>query len=177
MRVGEPRQSKAALVSEVQEKFASSSAVFVTEYRGLKVQDLERLRRDLKEVGAEYKVFKNTLVRLGASQAGYAALTDFLLGPTGLVFAFDDIALTARRLRDFARSNDLLVIKGGMLGGEVLDQGATLALANLPSREVLLAQIAGAMAAPMANFASLLQALPRNLAYGIKALIDERDAA
>src|SRR5206468_5325369 len=95
-------------------------------------------------------------------------------GPTAIAFVDADAASVAKALRDFSRTNPALVVKGGLLGTTVLSARDTSALAELPSREVLLAQIAGAMAAPLQQFAGLLQALPRNLAYGIKALIDQK---
>lgn len=176
MRVGSPRAEKAASVTAVAERLASSEAVFVTEYRGLKVHELEQLRAELRGAGAEYKIFKNTLARIAAQSHGFDALEPLLVGPTGLVFARADVAATAKRLRDFSRTNPAFVIRGGMMGGAVFDERTVTQLASLPSREVLLAQLAGALVAPMSNLAGVLSALPRNLAYGLKALHDERAA-
>lgn len=171
-----PRPSKVALVEAIRERLASANAVFVTEYRGLKVAELETLRAELRGVDAEFKIAKNTLARIAARGASLEALETFLEGPSGLVFARGDAAATAKRLRDFGRANPALVIKGGLLGPAVIDAASVLRLADLPSREVLLAQLAGAFNAPMANLAGVLAALPRNLAYGLKALADQRAA-
>jgi large subunit ribosomal protein L10 len=176
MRVASPRAEKVASVAAVAERLSSAEAVFVTEYRGLKVHDLERLRVELRESGAEYKIFKNTLARIAAREQGLDALEELLVGPTGLVFAHADVATTAKRLRDFARANPALVIRGGMISGSVFDERTVAQLASLPSREVLLAQLAGALAAPLSACAGVLSALPRNLAYGLKALQEERAA-
>jgi large subunit ribosomal protein L10 len=171
-----PRPSKVALVEALAERFDTAEAVFVTEYRGLKVHDLEALRRELRGVESEFKVAKNTLARIAARQVGLEALEPLLEGPTGLVFASGDAAAVAKKLRDFGRANPALVVKGGLLGRSSLDAAAVARLADLPSREVLLAQLAGAFAAPLATFAGVLVALPRNLAYGLKALADKRAA-
>ncbi len=172
-----PRPEKAAIVAEVTEKFAGAEAVLLTEYRGMSVGQLAALRTALRSSGAEYKVYKNTLVRRAATQAGLPGLTAELVGPTAVAFVTGDVAAAAKTLRDFAKANPLLVVKGGALGGKVLSSNDVQALADLPSRDVLLAQLAGAFQAPMVKMAGLLQALPRNFAYGLKALIDQKEAA
>jgi large subunit ribosomal protein L10 len=172
-----PRPEKVAIVAEVKEKISASQAVLITEYRGLKVKNLAELRRSLAPAGAEFKVYKNTLVRRAAEEAGIVGLADQLVGPTAVTFVQGDIAAAAKTLRDFAKTNPLLVIKGGALGTVLLSDKDVAALADLPSREVLLAQIAGAFQAPMVKMAGLLQALPRNFAYGLKALIEQKEAA
>ena len=177
MTTDNPRAEKVAVVDEVTAKFQAADAVFVTEYRGLKVSQLAGLRRALRPSGAEYKVYKNTLARFGAEKAGLDNLADFLVGPSGIAFANGDIAATAKALRDAAKANPLLIIKGGSMGSTPLSAKDVEALADLPSREALLAMFAGALQAPLVKTAGLLQALPRNMAYGLKALIDQREAA
>jgi large subunit ribosomal protein L10 len=172
-----PRPDKVAAVEEALAKFSSSSAVFVAEYRGLSVPAMSRLRRDVGQAGGECKVYKNTLATLAARQAGVDAIAPLLVGPTALTFVHGDVAAVAKALRDFSRTNPLLVLTGGVIGNSPLGPGDVAAMADLPSREVLLAQIAGAFQAPLVKTAGLLQALPRNMAYGLKALIDQRDAA
>ena len=169
-----PRAEKVAVVDEVREHFDESSAAILTEYRGLKVKDLADLRRALRSSGGDYKIYKNTLVTLAAREAGLADLEPLLKGPTAIAFVKGDAAGVAKALRDYARTNPLLVIKGGVLGDKIIGAPETTALAELPSREVLLAQFAGALAAPLQQLAGLLQALPRNLAYGLSALRDKR---
>ncbi|MHB1928749.1 MAG: 50S ribosomal protein L10, partial [Acidimicrobiales bacterium] len=149
-------------------------AVILTEYRGLRVKDLATLRRELRKDGGEYKVYKNTLVRFATRSLGLHELDGMLEGPTAIAFVNGDPAAVAKTLRDYSRTNQLLVIKGGVLGSKVLDAAGTAALAELPPREVLLGRLAGALAAPLQQFASLLQALPRNFAYGLAALRDKR---
>ncbi len=172
-----PRPEKVAVVEEVKSRLDEADAVILTEYRGLKVKDLAALRRELRKDGGDYKVYKNTLVRFATRSVGLDELDAMLEGPTALAFVNGDAAAVAKTLRDFSRANQLLVVKGGVLGGKVLDASATAALAELPSREVLLARIAGALAAPLQQLAGLMAALPRNLAYGLAALRDERAAS
>jgi large subunit ribosomal protein L10 len=169
-----PRPEKVAVVEEVRERLDNSGAAILTEYRGLKVGDLATLRRQLRTAGAEYKIFKNTLVRLATAGTERAALDPFLEGPTAIAFVRDDVGAVAKVLREFGRVHPELVVKGGLLGTKVVDAKGAGALADLPTREVLLSQLAGAIAAPMRQFASLLQAVPRGLAYGLSALIDQR---
>ena len=172
-----PRPEKVAVVEEVRERFGSANAAILTEYRGLKVKDLADLRRALRGAGGEYRIYKNTLVRFAARDLGLAELEAMLTGPTAIAFVDGDAAAVAKALRDYARTNPAHVVKGGLLGTKSLSADEVRALAELPSRDVLLSQIAGALAAPMQQFAGLLQALPRNFAYGLKALLDERGGA
>jgi large subunit ribosomal protein L10 len=170
----DPRPEKVAVVDEVRERISSANAALLTEYRGLGVGELARLRRSLREAGGEYKIYKNTLVRFAIRDLGLEGLETLLVGPTAIAFVETDAASVAKALRDFARTNPNLVVKGGVLGTKVLTAAAAGALAELPSRDQLLAQLAGAIAAPLQTFAGLLQALPRNLAYGLQALIDKQ---
>jgi large subunit ribosomal protein L10 len=161
----------------VRKRFDEADGAILTEYRGLKVKELADLRRTLRASGGEYKIYKNTLVRFAARDAGIGALDALLKGPTAVTFVRGDAAAVAKALRDYGRTNQLLVIKGGVLGDKVLDAQQTTALAELPSRDVLLARIAGGLAAPLQQLAGLLQALPRNLAYGLAALRDQKAEA
>lgn len=171
-----PRPDKVATVGEIAEKMSGVEVVFVTEYRGLTVGALASLRGALRTVGGEHKVYKNTLARRAAVDTGNSVLVDLLVGPSALTFVTGDAAATAKALKEFSKANPLLVIKGGVLAGKLLTAKDVEALADLPSREVLLAQLAGAIQAPLVKTAGLLQALPRNMAYGLKALLDQKAA-
>jgi large subunit ribosomal protein L10 len=170
------RTHKVEVVDEVKTRLGDSTASIVSEYRGLTVAELAALRDALEAVGGDYKIFKNTLVRRAVDGNDYQPLSEYLSGPTALTFVQGDISAVAKALRDFSRANPLLVIKGGLADGSLLSPSDLAALADLPSREVLLARLAGALAAPMQQMASLLKALPQNLAYGISALIEQREA-
>jgi large subunit ribosomal protein L10 len=172
-----PRPDKVAVVDEVRQRLDAAAASVVTEYRGLTVAEMAELRRSLGAAGGEYKVFKNTLVRRAIAGGAHAPLEELLTGPTAIAFVHGDVSAVAKALRDFSRANAHLVVKGGLLDGSVLSPAQLASLADLPSREVLLSQVAGALQAPLAQLAGLIEALPRNLAYGIKALIDQRGGA
>ena len=171
------RARKVEVVDEVKTRMRAATASIVSEYRGLTVAELAELRGALAAAGGDYKIFKNTLVRLAIDGGEYQPLSEYLSGPSALTFVQGDISAVAKALRDFSRTNPLLVIKGGLADGSLLSPGDLAALADLPPREVLLARLAGALAAPMQQMAGLLQALPRNMAYGISALIEQREAA
>jgi large subunit ribosomal protein L10 len=173
----DPRPEKVAVVDEVQQRLSSSSAAILTEYRGLPVKDLEVLRRALRTAGGEYKIYKNTLVRRAIQAGGFEAIEPLLVGPTAIAFVDGDVVAVAKVLRDFARTNPAFVVKGGLVGRDLLDASRAAALADLPSREELLAQIAGAFAAPLQRFAGLLQAVPQKFAYALKALIESQGGA
>jgi large subunit ribosomal protein L10 len=173
----DPRPEKVAVVDEIKGRFSASSAALLTEYRGLSVKELAQLRAALRPSGAVYKVYKNTLTRRAAEEAGKGGLLALLEGPTAITFVSGDPVEAAKALRDFARTQNLLAIKGGLLGDRVMSQADVEALAEIQPREVLLARIAGGLQAPLAKAAGLFSALQRNTAYGIKALIDQRVAA
>lgn len=173
----EPRPEKVAVVDEVRNRLDGAEAAILTEYRGLTVAELAQLRRALAAAGGDYKIYKNTLVRRAVSGGRHEPLTGLLTGPTAIAFVSGEISAVAKALRDFSRTYPALVLKGGQHGDGVLSAADLVSLADLPSRDVLLAQLAGVMAAPMRQLAGLLQALPRDLAYGLKALLDEQGGA
>ena len=160
------RPDKAAKVAEFAEAFSSSAATVLTDYRGLTVKDLQTLRRSLGE-HATYAVAKNTLAAIAAKEAGIEGVEDTLVGPTAIAFISGDVATVAKGLRDFAKTNPALVIKGGVMDGKFLDAKAVLKLADLESREVLLAKMAGALQANLTRAAYMLAA---PLAKGARAL-------
>lgn len=172
-----PRPEKVALVDEIREKLVSSPAAVITEYRGLSVSDLARLREALAPTGTRYKVYKNTLARRAAEAAELPELTPLLEGPVAFAFVEGDVVGAAKALRDFSRTNDHLVIKGGLLEQRLLTAEEVVRLATLPTREQLLAMTAGAFKAPLVKAAGLFSAVPRKLAYAVKALIDKRTEA
>jgi large subunit ribosomal protein L10 len=172
-----PRPEKVAIVEEIASKLGTAQAVFVSEYRGLTVGHLAGLRGALRVSDAEHKVYKNTLARLAVRKVGLEGLEEHLVGPSAITFVRGDIAGAAKALRDTSRTNPLLVLKGGALGTNLLTADDIRALADLPSRDELLAMLAGAFQAPLVKTAGLLQALPRNFAYGLSALIEQRETA
>lgn len=172
----EPRADKVAAVNEIISKLADARAVFVTEYRGLTVAQMAEVRTALHPTDADHVIYKNTLAKLALAGTDFAALDEHLTGPNALTFVRGDVAGAAKALREAAKTNQNLVIKGGILGGLPLTADDVRALADLPSRDELLAQFAGALQAPLVKTAGLLQALPRNFAYGLSALIEKQAA-
>jgi large subunit ribosomal protein L10 len=169
-----PRAEKVAVVNEVKDRLDASEGAVLTEYRGLTVAELAELRRELAAAGGDYKIYKNTLVRLAVADGPRAPIHEMLTGPTAIAFVQGDVSAVAKALRDFARTNPNLVVKGGMVETGVLSASDIEVLADLPSRDTLLAQFAGALSAPLQQLAGLIEALPRNLAYGLSALLDQR---
>jgi large subunit ribosomal protein L10 len=170
------RPEKVATVEEIREKLEGARAAVLTEYRGLKVSELADLRASLRKADAEYKVYKNTLARRAAEEAGLSDLVSLLQGPTAITFVKGDAVAVAKALRDYSKANANLVVKGGILGTRVIEPSDVVALADIEPREVLLAKIAGGFQAPLVKAAGLFQAFTRNMAYGMKALIDKRIA-
>ena len=173
-----PRPEKVAVVNEVRERLSSSDGAILTEYRGLNVSELANLRRSAgmnprQAMAHFFLIYKNTLVRFAVRELGLE-LEEMLLGPTAIAFVDGDAASVAKSLRDFARGNPNLVIKGGVLGETILSAKDASALAELPSKEQLLAQLAGAMAAPLQQMAGLLKALPQNFAYALRAVAEQQ---
>jgi large subunit ribosomal protein L10 len=168
---------KVATIQEVKSKVNGTSTAVVTEYRGLTVAEISSLRRQLRTLGADYKVFKNTLVLRAIDGTAFAPIAEFLQGPTAIAFVDGDVSAVAKALRDFAKESPLLVVKGGVVDGQAVSSRDLTALADLPSRDVLLAQLAGLLASPLRTMAGLIKAVPQNFAYGLSALLDSKGGA
>ena len=167
---------KSAVIDDITNRLKTADASVLTEYRGLSVTDLANLRAALRPASTDYKVYKNTLARRAAADAGFTEMAALLEGPVAIAFvrAEGDAVTAAKALRDFAKTNPNLVLKGGMLGPRVLSVADVEALADVPPREVILARLAGGFQAPLVKAAGLFQAFTRNFAYGLKAYIDIR---
>jgi large subunit ribosomal protein L10 len=167
-------QEKTAAVAEITGRFQDSSAAVLTEYRGLTMAQLTQLRRSLG-TGTRYEIVKNTLTKRAAAEAGYPLPDDLLTGPTAIAFISGDPVEAARGLRDFSRTNPLLVIKGGVLEGRPLSPDEIRRLADVEPREVLLARLAGAMQGSLAKAAGLFQA-PLSQVARLAAALQEKKA-
>ncbi|MBM7785812.1 50S ribosomal protein L10 [Tenggerimyces flavus] len=173
------RPDKAAAVAELTDEFKSSNGAVLTEYRGLTVAQLKELRRSISE-NASYAVVKNTLTKIAAKETGYGELDELLQGPSAIAFIKGDPVEVAKGLRDFAKANPNLVIKGGVLDGKALKVDEITKLADLESREVLLAKLAGAMLASLSGAASLFQAplsQAARLAEALRAKVEAEGGA
>jgi large subunit ribosomal protein L10 len=170
-----PNAEKAAAVAEITERFTTSTATVITEYRGLTVKQVTQLRRALGR-DTTYAVVKNTLTKRAAADAGLELDEALFTGPTAIAFVKGDPVEAAKGLRDFARTNPMLVVKGGVLDGKLLSAAEMARIADLESREVLLARLAGAMKALPTRAAGLFQAPLSQMARLAKAL-EEKKAA
>ena len=167
-------ERKSAVIDDIANRLQSAEASVLTEYRGLSVTALANLRAALRPAETDYKIYKNTLARRAAADAGLTELVEWLEGPVAIAFVRPegDAVVAAKALRDFARGNPNLVLKGGMLGPRILSVRDLETLADVPPRAELLGRLANGFQAPMVKAAGLFQAFTRNFAYGLKALID-----
>ncbi len=169
-----PTEAKRETVAALKEELSSSSTLIVSEYRGLKVGEIAEIRRSLRKQDVSYRVVKNRLMRIAAAESGNEALSPLLEGPTAIAFGTGDESTIAKAVLDATRPFKIVKVKGAILNGRSIDADGVTRLATLPSRDVLLAQIAGAIAAPMAGLAGLFDAPLRDIAGGIGALADRR---
>lgn len=169
------KAKKAAAVAEITARLKASSTAVLADYRGMTVGQMRDLRSRLRDGGIEMMVVKNTLARRAAKAAGYEPLSAELVGPIAMLFAADDVSAPARILNDYIRVNRKMTIKGGLLEGQVVKADAVTELADLPSREVLLSRLLGAMQAPLGNLASILEAPLSKLARTLDAVRVEKE--
>lgn len=172
-----PTEAKRATIAELTEELSGSTTLIVSEYRGLKVSELAEIRRSLRKQHVSYHVVKNRLMRIAANAAGNEALSPLLTGPSAIAFGSGDEASIAKAVLDATRPFKLVKVKGAVLRGRSIDADGVTRLASLPPRDVLLAQLAGAIAAPLSSMAGLLEASVRDMAGDIQALADKRSTA
>lgn len=171
-----PTEAKRRVVDELREQLGQSSTLIVSEYRGLTVKEIAEIRRSLRKQAVTYRVVKNRLMKIAASDTRGTALDGLLVGPTAIAFGTDESA-TAKAVIDAIRPFKQVKITGGLLGNRAIDAAGVITLASLPPRDVLLAQVAGAIAAPLATTAGLFDAPLRDVAGLVAALADKRAAA
>ena len=169
-----PTDAKTAAVAELTELIRGSSAMAVADYRGLKVSEMQAVRRSLRAGGVQLHVAKNRLLKIAAAAAGRTELTPMLNGPTALATSGDEIALARALQEAFRPYTKVVTVRGGLLGEVAVDGAALLRLASLPGREVLLGRLAGGIASPISGFASVLAANLRNLAGVLNAVADQK---
>jgi len=172
-----PTQRKIESVADLSDKLSRTQLTLVTDYRGLTVAEISDLRKRLRETGAELIVAKNTLTLRAAKETGYEGLESLLFGPTALTFAFTDAAKTAKAISEYNRGPKKLVVRGGMLGKSVLGSNIIEQVSSLPTREQVLAQIVGGVAAPMAGVVGVLNAAVSNILYALQGRIDQLQPA
>jgi large subunit ribosomal protein L10 len=171
-----PRPAKTAAVEEITGRFNESNAALLTEYRGLTVGELQELRRALREADTDYKVLKNTLARIAVKEAGLEELSAHLVGPTAIAFVKGDAVAAAKALDDAAKKYPVLVIKGGVIDGKVIDADQTKALARLEPREVQLAKIAMLFNTPAQQAVNVFAALLRDLGSMLAQVVAKKES-
>ena len=174
-----PTQAKRETIDSLVELLKKSDAVFITEYRGLTVKKISVCRKNIRQAGGEMKVCKNTLMRIALSECGMIQAPDFDFGPNGYVLSYGDAAAVAKAIRDFSKEkgNEALVVKGAILDGKLLSKEQVFALADLPSREQLLAQVVGTIAGPLRGLVTVLSGPARGLVTCLNQIKDKKDAA
>jgi large subunit ribosomal protein L10 len=172
-----PTEAKRETVAELTEEARSSSAMIVSEYRGLKVSEIGAIRRNLGKQNVTYHVVKNRLMKIAAREAGSEALSILLEGPTAVAFIKGDEGAAAKAVLDAFRPYRIIKVTGAVIGDQLVNAEGVTRLAQLPARNVLLAQVAGSIAAPMANMAGLFDAPLRDIAGLVGALADKGSAA
>lgn len=172
-----PNAKNQEMLANIKADLEGSSAVWIVDYCGLTVKEIQALRAQVREAGAGLKVHKNTLMRLALSESDLPTLDDLLEGPSAFVFAGGDVAAAAKVVKNFAKANDNLEIKGGLMEGAAVTAAEVEAIASLPSREELLAQIAGAISGVARGLAVALNGVPSGLAQVTKAVADQKEAA
>ncbi len=172
-----PTEAKRETVAELTEETRGSSAMIVSEYRGLKVSELGAIRRELRKSNVTYHVVKNRLMKLAAKEVGDETINGLLTGPTAVAFIKGDEGASAKAVLDALRPYRLVKITGGVVGSTVMNADGVTRLSQLPSRNVLLSQVAGCVAAPMSTVAGLFDAPLRDIAGLVQALADKESAA
>jgi large subunit ribosomal protein L10 len=172
-----PTEAKKATVAQLKEDFSSAKATIVADYRGLTVSEISAVRRVLRGEGIKYRVVKNRLAKIAAQEAGNAELVGLLEGPTALAIGGGDEVVLARTFLDAVRPYKTVTVRGAVLGGRRVDADSVTRLSTLPSREVLLGQLAGSMVAPLSTMASLFAAPLRNLGYALSQLVAKKEEA
>lgn len=171
------RKKKEQLVADYVDKLSRSNAIFLTDYRGLSVSDMESLRAKIREAGGGYSIVKNTLAAYALEAASLPVPEDMLEGPTAIGFAYEDAPAVAKVLADFAKSTEILQVKGGVMEGDVLSPKQVSSLASMPPREVILAQLLGLIQQPGNGVAGIVNAVGNKLAATVKAYADKLENA
>ena len=169
-------EAKQVIVQEIAEKMKNAQGAVVVDYRGLNVEEVTELRKNAREPGIEYKVYKNSMMRFACKEAGLEGLLDVLVGPTGIAFCDSDAVATAKLFDTFAKSHKKLEIKAGVVEGKVIDVAGVKDLAQLPSREELVAKALGGLNAPIAGFANVLNANLKGLVVALNAIAEKQGA-
>jgi large subunit ribosomal protein L10 len=171
------RTEKAQIIDQLRDSVGRAKAAFVTEYQGITAVEMDEFRKDLREADIDFKVVRNTLANRAIEGTGCAGFKEHLNGPVALVFGYDDAATTAKKLVEFAKEQPKLKLRAGVIGDDTLSLNEIKALAELPSKDVMLAKIIGSMNAPASGFVNVLSGVPRALVYTLSAIRDSKESA
>lgn len=171
----EKLQSKIGLVDEIKGKIESAHSIVLVNYRGLTVEAATELRKKLRDNGVDYKVYKNTMMKRAFSDLGHDGLDEYLVGPSAIAFGLEDAVTPAKIISEFAKDNEAIEIKAGVVDGKIIDVKGVEALAKLPSKEVLIAQVLGGLNAPIQGLANVLTGNLRGLAVVLNAIAEKRE--
>ena len=172
-----PNAQNKETLTKIQEDLEGVKAIWVVDYRGLTVKEAQQLRRSIREAGAHMTVYKNTLMHLALSEKGLPTMEDILEGPSAFVFASEDPAAAAKAIKTFAKDNENLVIKGGLMEGAQVDAAQVEAIASLPSHEELMGQLAGLISGVARGLAVTINGVPQGLAQSINQVAEQKPAA
>ncbi|MGN0034543.1 MAG: 50S ribosomal protein L10 [Coriobacteriales bacterium] len=172
-----PAQSKIDKVAEIQETIDGANAMWLVDYRGLTVKQVQELRRNLREVEAEMKVYKNNLVKIALANLDLPVDDDLLSGPNGFVFSHGDMAASAKAVKTFMADNEQVEFKGGLLNGEVLEAEKVMAIADLPSHDELIAKLLGTLSNPTTKLVRTLSEIPASFVRTLGAIADQKKEA
>lgn len=170
-------KEKQLVVAELVEQFGQAKGAVLTDYKGISANKVNQLRKELRNNGVEFKVVKNTLAKRAINELGISGLDSYLEGPTAIAYSIEDPVAPAKSVADFIQENKTLKIKAGFVEGKVISVDGVQALASLPSREVLIAQVVGGMAAPLSGFLNVLQGPVRKLGYALEAIRKQKEEA
>jgi len=170
-----PKQEKIEIVDEIKGKLSSAKAAILTEFQGLSVAEITELRKLFREAGVDYKVYKNTLTRLAVSQLGVNGVDEYLVGTTALAFSEVDPVAPAKIAKNFSVRHQNFKIKAGILDKKLIGSDDVIALADIPSREVLLAMVLGAMQSPISGLLNVLQAPVRDFVRALQNLAEKKE--
>jgi len=168
-------ERKQQVVKEIREKIENSKSIVLVDYRGLDVSEVSELRKKYREAGVDYKVYKNTMMRFAFKEAGYEDFIENLKGPNGVAFSIEDAIGAAKISDEFSKSNEKLKIKAGIVDGNIIGIDQIKELANIPSREVLIAKVLGSLNSPITGFVNVLQGNIRNLVYALDAIKEQKE--
>lgn len=170
-------KQKQQMVEEIREKISKSDAIVLVDYRGLNVEEVTELRKKYREANVDYKVYKNTLMRRAFEDAGLENFNQHLTGPNAVAFSYEDPVAPAKITSEFAKEHKSLEIKAGVVNGQIVDADGVKSLADLPPREILIAQVLGGLNGPISGFANVLQGTIRNLVYALNAVKEQQETA